>query len=250
MKEFATRHAVLNTERTQWKQVLFKGAHTDDEVMFRLTNLLAKHKIGVTIATGTDSGGRDLPLYTREEQPEVRWEEALRSGAVSGVAQVRRKEAPDGRYREFKQEGMTFLRDTVDEIKPLAIVSMHSGDEHPDHRAAYDISRTVAENKIPFYSTDTITGFDRFGRPLQPSLYIPLTEEIEEIERQAFRENSSQFYGIPEEDIPDRDNVISMTERRAKDLNQEGIDYAAVLFEANNTKTSPLREILVYANAA
>src|SRR5260221_61702 len=101
MKEFATRHIVLDEEKRAWPQVLFLGAHTDDDAMFRLTVLLNEYGIGVTIATLTNSDARNLPLYTPEELAEKRWKEVKASGKEGGVTEVWRLESPDGKLHAF-----------------------------------------------------------------------------------------------------------------------------------------------------
>lgn len=248
MKEFATRHVVLDKERTGWQQVMFIGGHTDDDAMFRLTSSLAKQKIGVTIATLTNSDARDPNRLDPDQLVETRWNEALRSGRIGGVAQVKRLEAPDGRLRLYKSEAMVFTGDLIDEINPIAAVTLHAEDQHTDHSTSHEVTLAVAGKLLPVYSTDTINGLGLGGRPLTPDLYIPLTEEIEAIERQNYLANASQVTDLPPDEMVDVANVIDMTRRRGRERDE---DYAAVLFEVKNTEAeNPLAEILVYSRVA
>lgn len=247
MKEFAIRQEVLNLERAALPQVLFVGGHTDDDAMFRLTNALANRNIGVTIATLTDSGARDLSKYTREELPDVRWGESIRSGKVGGVARVTRLESPDGKLQQHRQEGLAFVRDITEEIAPIAIVTLNRKDPHRDHSMTHEIGLAAAGRHTPLYSTDTIAGFDRYGKRLQPDLYIPLTEEIEQIEKRTYLENTSQVTDLPLDEMAEVQRVLDMTARRGREIGQA---HSAVLFEAKNTSENPLAEILLFQRAA
>ncbi|MGI8419889.1 MAG: PIG-L deacetylase family protein [Candidatus Levyibacteriota bacterium] len=245
MKEFARRQKVIREDRRNWDQAVLIGGHTDDDAMFRLTNTLARQKIGVTILTLTNSDARNLPNYEPEQLAKVRWEEASASGVVAGITEVRRIEIPDGRLYQFPRQARDFVGNAIDEIRPIAIVTLHPRDPHTDHRATYRVGAEIAGKGLAHYTTDTITGLDLNGKPLQPDLYIPLTEEIEAIEEKSYMANSSQVEDLPPEEIVDVINVISMTARRGKD---KGIPYAAVLFRANNTPHAPLESILPLAS--
>lgn len=247
MKEFGTRHAVLDKERTGWQQVMFVGGHTDDDAMFRLTSSLAEQNIGVTIATLTNSGARDPKRLDPDQLADTRWNEAMRAGRIGGVAQVKRLEAPDGKLRFYKSEAIAFISNLIDETTPMAVVTLHAEDTHTDHNTAHHVTLAVA-GKLPVYSTDTINGQGLGGRLLTPDIYIPLTKEIESIERQNYLANTSQVTDLPSDEMVDVDNVMDMTRRRGR---ERGTDYAAVLFEVKNTeKENPLADILVYSRVA
>ncbi len=243
--EFSTRRQTLHPERTKWPQVMFLGAHTDDDAMFRLTNKLAEQKIGVTIATLTNSDARNISGFTHEQLAGERWKEAITSGVIGGVAEVRRLEVYDGLLHKYPRSGIAFAGEIIDEIQPIALVTLHPEDQHSDHRTAYDVGVAVAGNKTPLYTTDTVNGRDRKDHPLQPQLYIPLTEEIEEIERQTYLANRTQVTNLPSDEMVDVENVLSMTQRRGK---ESDTPLAAVLFKTGNTLENPIEEILLYSN--
>ncbi|MGH7203613.1 MAG: PIG-L deacetylase family protein [Candidatus Levyibacteriota bacterium] len=245
MKEFARRQEVIREDRRTWQQVAFVGGHTDDDAMFRLTNTLAQQNIGVTILTLTNSDARNLPNYEPEQLAKERWEEAIISGDIAGITEVRRIEIPDGKLSQFPQQAREFVGNAIDEIEPIALVTLHLGDPHTDHRETYSVGSSIAGRRLAHYTTDTITGLDLNGRVLHPDLYIPLTEEVEAIEQQTYIANSSQVENLPPEEKVDVDNVIYMTARRGK---ERKLPYAAVLYRANNSSGTPLESILPLAS--
>ena len=240
MKEYEVRRAVINPDKQKLPQVMFLGGHTDDDAMFKLTAELGKRNIGVTIATLTNSDGRDLPRYQPEELAEVRWGEAITSGMTGGITEVRRIEIPDGRLKYNMEEGLSFAGNIIDEIKPIAIVTPHVLDPHIDHEMAYFVGEAVAGFRTPHYMTDTITGFSREGELLVPDFIIPISEESAQKEIDIYLANASQVEDIPEVEMADVQKVIAMTERHGQTINTK---HAAALNSRWNTKENPLFEI-------
>ncbi len=228
MREFEIRQAIITPEKTDRPQFLFLGAHTDDDAMMKLTAVLDEEGFGLTIGTMTNSANYDEDLI------DTRWDEALRSGRVGGITAVHRMEAEDGSLRNYKDSGIWFAGNLIDDIEPVAIITPHSLDPHSDHEAAFQIGKAVAGDRTPHYTTDTIYGVGKDGSILVPDLYIPLSSRKAAFETAIYEANTSQMV-----DSQDVREVKRMTRRRGSEV---GIDHAAVIFEAR-VKTNPLREI-------
>ncbi len=240
MKEFEIRSKVINSEKKKLPQVMFLGGHTDDDAMFKLSTELGKRNIGVTIATLTNSDGRNLPQYQPEELAQVRWDEAISSAQMGGITEVRRIEIQDGHLENYLQEGISFAGDLVDEVNPIAVVTPHALDPHKDHESAYRIGSAIVGVRTPHYMTDTITGFSRHGKLLTPDFYIPISEDSAQAEKAIYLANTSQVTDLPDDEMADVVAVLEMTERRGKTIN---VPHAAVLFEVNVQKSNPLYEL-------
>lgn len=239
MREFEVRRAIITPEKKDRPQFLFLGAHTDDDAMARLTAVLDDKGYGMTIGTMTDSA-----KYNTEDLIVPRWKEALTSGKVGGITEVRRMEAPDGSLTWHKDSGIWFAGELIDDIDPLAIITPHPLDPHRDHKAVYDIGAAVAGRRTPHYTTDTIYGVGKDGTKLVPDIYIQLTEEQAEKERNIYLANESQVTGLPEAEMWDVEAVLRMTQRRGE---EKGFKESAVVFEAQVQQTNPIRDI--FANA-
>lgn len=242
MKEFETRQFVLDKEKITWPQIVFWGAHIDDDAMFGLIGSLEEVGIGVTIATLTNSDARGLTNYTPEELRERRWEvEAKAAGEEAHVAEIRMLAAPDSKLHLYEQDGKRFVHNVIEDIDPIAHVTTNSNDTHSDHAAAARIVRSVVGTRKNISMTDTITGLSKTGTVLLPDYFFPLTEVLADRRIRTYRKNTSQVTNIPPEQMRDVQRVIKMTERRGREI---GVPHAAVLFDTRNTNSNPIREFV------
>ncbi len=234
MREFEVRKAVINPNKRTRPQFLFLGAHTDDDAMAKLTAVLDQRGFGMTIGTMTDSA-----KYDNEDLVIPRWHEAIASGKIGGITEVHRLESPDGRLTRNKETGIWFAGNLIDDINPVAIITPHRLDPHPDHEAAFTIGRVVAGKRTPHYTTDTIYGVGKDGTLLVPDIYIELTEEQAKKERDIYLANDTQVDGLSEEEMWDVEAVLRMTERRGE---ERGFDNAAVAYEEQVIYENPIRD--------
>lgn len=229
MREFEVRQAMITPRKVDHQQFLFLGGHTDDDAMAKLTAVLNANGYGLSIGTMTDSANYD-PMM-----PSIRWDEQIAAGEVGEVTEVRRMESPDGSLKHHIKQGIRFAGNFVDDIQPIAIITPHPLDTHPDHVAAFQIGKAVAAGRMTHYTTDTIYGIGRDRSLLVPDLYIPLSPTQAAFENTIYEANKSQMT-----DSPDVQAVKDMAQRRGREV---GVDYAAVVFEKTIVHNSPIRDI-------
>lgn len=211
-------------------------AHPDDWVMFG-----AQKSMGLTVITLTDGAARNLPDYSAESLKNQRKAESIRSNRIAGHAQLYAYDLPDGSLEEYTDEATGFVSDVVEDNKLQFLIAPHPRDPHADHEAAARIATLAANDEIPVYYMDTISGKDKYGYAVQPSHYLPLTRNEVRRRKRGYLANESQTQGIPSQEMRDVFSVFDMPKRRGQDI---GVPFATSLLKDGSSTTDPLGEIL------
>lgn len=235
MSNIESKYALIHPDKiASKKRGIVLEAHPDDISMFGLTKHLANKGIGITVVTLTDGSARGIKGYTPHELASQRWKESQKAVEIVGAAEVFNAGLPDGRLGEYREEAQDYLRQIVDRTGAEWIAAPNKEDTHPDHRDAFDTALVVANNDIAVVGMSTINGMDRSGFPLTPSLTIPLSRRTARHERRSYRAHETQTQYLPPDEQREAFRVMAMTQGQEVSI-----------YEANNTKINPLREVLL-----
>jgi LmbE family N-acetylglucosaminyl deacetylase len=124
--------------------VLVVAPHPDDETI-GCGGTLCLHtargdRVTVVFLTSGELGLKHLP---REEAWRVRESEAEAAAKVLGLAHVTFLRCPDWFVGDNVPETASRLRHTLQQEEPQVVYLPHTGDNHPDHRAALPVLRTA-----------------------------------------------------------------------------------------------------------
>lgn len=180
------------TDGTLRKSALALFAHPDDaEIMCAGTlSLLRKAGWSVHIATFTP-GDKGTSEYTSKEISRIRKAEAAKAA-----------ELLDGDYvcLEFEDVYILYNRETINKttslirrIRPAIVITASPADYMIDHEMTSMIVQTACFSSgmknmevmeepfepVPYlYYSDPMEGKDKLGKPIKPSVYVNITEEI------------------------------------------------------------------------
>lgn len=128
------------------------SAHPDDETLGvgGLVQLAARRgaRVAAVVLTDGENSHPDSTTVTPPELRRIRRDEVRAALALLAPdADVRFLALPDGALADHRDEAAAVLADILSEdARPTLVVSPWSGDRHPDHRAAAELARHVAES--------------------------------------------------------------------------------------------------------
>jgi LmbE family N-acetylglucosaminyl deacetylase len=181
------------TDGTLRESALALFAHPDDAEIMCAGTLLLLRKAGwsVHIATLTP-GDKGTSEYTTKEISRIRRAEAAKAA-----------ELLDGDYFCLESEDVYILydRETINKttalirrIRPAIVITASPADYMIDHEMTSMIVQTACFSSgiknmevkeepfepVPYlYYSDPMEGKDKLGKPIKPSVYVNITEEIE-----------------------------------------------------------------------
>lgn len=215
-------------------------AHPDDKAMAEIDGSLAQ-KAGITVVSLTDGAARDLPHFTPQQLRHERRPEQVNSVRILGGAQTFGADLPDGLLSKYIAEGAIFLDEVVRNEKPDFLIAPHPRDPHPDHRAAAEITKIVANGEIPIYYMSTITGVDYDGNEVIPTHYTPLTRRDVRRRRQSYLAHTSQVKNLSYSELRDVFRVLDMPRQRGRDIGERFA--GGLIFEPPRDGQDPLADI-------
>jgi LmbE family N-acetylglucosaminyl deacetylase len=188
------------------KHVLGIFAHPDDAEFLCAGTLSLLKKTGWSIHIATlTPGDKGTAELTREEISRIRKAEASNAAGLL-----------DGKYYclEFEDVYIFYNRDTINKttslirrIRPTIVFTASPADYMIDHEMVSVIVQTACFStgiknlevieepfeSVPYlYYSDPLEGKDKLGNPIQPSVYVDVTDEIEIKEKMLACHNSQR----------------------------------------------------------
>lgn len=228
-------HVVTNPDKLfASKKGVVVEAHADDKAMGVDVGAL-------TIVTLTNGAARNVANYTPEQLRIQRINEGIRSVEIMGGTQIYYGDLPDGELLHYQKDARIFLSEVVEKTQPDFLIAPHPDDPHVDHAIAAEVTKAVAEDVIPIYFMDTITGNDKNGQQIVPTHYIPLSQRAIRKRNRAYLANESQVTNLPPHELRDVHAVLRMPRRRGREIGEK---FAGVLVHHNPSLGDPVEEIL------
>jgi LmbE family N-acetylglucosaminyl deacetylase len=216
-------------------------AHPDDDALDEGADiLLTESGISVVYATLTHGGGRKVRGLNQEQVIAARIQEEKNAVAEKKGARVSNYGYTDGELTNEKKEGAESVAGLMDVVKPVLIIAPDILDAHPDHVAASEIARMVS-GAIPVYTTDTVTGKDKYGNAIVPSHYFEISQEVKNERDEAYGLNITQVTNLPRREKKDVKRVLNGPQRRGAEI---GRKYAGVLTLVDPSLGDPFTEIV------
>lgn len=130
------------------ERVLVLSPHPDDEAIgcggAIRSHVLSGEKVRVVFLTSGENGGHGTPP---EETAQIREAEAQKAADILGVDSIEFWRQPDGNLRADAAL-VRRLQEAIRAWKPARIYVPHTGEMHPDHRAAARlVRRALTERK-------------------------------------------------------------------------------------------------------
>lgn len=209
------------------------GAHADDDALYEGADyVMAQSEIALINITLTDGGGRFVDGYTKESLIQKRLEEDNAGIESKGGVMSINLGFPDGNLKNNFRPAITALKNVTKEFQldPELVFTLFHRDNHWDHATASFVTTTVFGDR-PVYQGDTVNREDRYGRPIIPTHYVPLTEEEKRIRDLAYFKSESQTTNLPPDEATDVEKVVNGPMARGKELEEinEKYPYAAAL---------------------
>lgn len=174
------------------KIILAIFSHPDDAEMMCAGTLFLLKKAGWTIHIATMTpGDKGSAEYKREELSRIRKAEATKAAELIG-ATYHCLEFEDV-YIFYSRETINNTTELIRKIRPTIVFTASPTDYMIDHEMTSLIVQTACfscgiknmeVNEKPFepvpylYYSDAMEGKDKFGNPVQPSIYVDITGEI------------------------------------------------------------------------
>ena len=153
--------------------------------------------------TSGDSGSQK---YAKEQLAEIREREAREAAQVLGVGENRLAflKQPDG-FLNLTSEVLTGVAQEIREKRPTHIYIPHMNDNHPDHKATYEIvdrARWMAsgpwfqECKGEVWDPETVLAYEVWTPMVEIQYSADITEFMDK-KIEALKKHSSQIDDIP-----------------------------------------------------
>jgi LmbE family N-acetylglucosaminyl deacetylase len=216
------------------KSILGIFAHPDDAEFLCAGTLSLLKKAGWSIHIATLApGDKGTAEHTREEISRIRKAEASKAA-----------ELLDGKYYclEFEDVYIFYDRETINKttalirrIRPTIVFTTSPGDYMIDHEMVSVIVQTACFSTgiknmevieepfepVPYlYYSDPIEGKDKLGNPIQPSVYVDVTDEMKMKEKMLACHNSQRNWLKVHHQMDEY--LLSMkrfSEKRGKEIN-------------------------------
>lgn len=175
------------------KTVLGIFAHPDDAEMLCAGTLSLLKKAGWSVHIATLApGDKGTAELSRQEISYIRKTEATRSAKLI-CASYHCLEFEDA-YIFYNRETINKTSALIRRIQPSLVITLPQSDYMVDHEMTGLITQTACfcagiknldVDEAPFepvpylYYCDPVEGKDKFGTPVQPSIYVDITTEIE-----------------------------------------------------------------------
>ncbi len=220
------------------KRVIAILSHPDDvEFMCAGTlSLFRKQGWEVYIATMTP-GDKGSTVHTREEISEIRTEEARKSAEIIGASY--HLVGLEDVYVLYDRESINKTTALIRKIRPSIVITSSPVDYMVDHEITAKIVQTAcfacgiknmevdepAFEPTPYlYYVDAMEGKDKFGKLLDPSMYVDITSEIFVKEEMLKAHASQREWLLAHHNVDEY--VISMRDFAEVRGKEAGVKYA------------------------
>lgn len=213
-------------------------AHPDDAEMMCSGTLALLRKEGWTVHIATMApGDKGTAELTREEISRIRKAEAARAAEVIG-ASYHCLELEDV-YILYDRDAINRTTGLLRSLKPSVVFTASPNDYMVDHETTGRIVQTACfasgiKNMeidiLPFepvpylYYCDPMDGKDIFGKPVVPSMYVNVSDEIETKEEMLARHESQRNWLLTHHKIDEY--ILAMKRFDSKRGVQAGVAYA------------------------
>lgn len=180
------------------ESILFLCAHNDDQIVGAGGTVAKYAKEGKSVVTVMFSFGEtSLPHYQEKISRRTRVLESRKAAKILGESENYYLGLKEGNFtREIEEKNIYKKIETIiKRIKPVKIFTHSIDDPHPDHRAVYAFTMSLADKinyKGEIYSFNVWNYFLNIRKRDTPKLVVDITGTFK-IKVEAFRKHKSQW---------------------------------------------------------
>jgi LmbE family N-acetylglucosaminyl deacetylase len=213
-------------------------AHPDDAEIICAGTLALLRKQGWEVHIATMApGDKGTAEHTREEISRIRRAEAARAAEVIG-ASYHCLELED-LYIMYDRDSINRATGLIRSLKPSIVFTASPDDYLIDHQITSSIVQTACFSSgvknmevdiLPFepvpylYYSDPLEGKDIFGKPVQPSMFVDISREIETKEKMLAKHESQRNWLLTHHKMDEY--ILAMKRFAASRGRLAGVDYA------------------------